>query len=153
MVLSVHLAESYRNDCSKWPFPRKLETTLLEKWHGINPIFLIATLADYKKKQFFTSTKISPTTLILNKNIRKGLTQLAFVSLEMTLIYTNEKTKQILTWNPDYFSLKTLKRTTKVLQLIKPIGLCAPWPKYYIHNWRYPTNLNHQTLITFSGKI
>ena len=41
--------------------------------------------------------------------------------------------------------------TYKGLQGINPMGICVPGADYYIHNWRYPSDLNHQTLTSVSG--
>ena len=54
-------------------FFKNLEIILLENRKGINSTGISATLTNYKRKQFSTNTKISPTTLIWNTKNTQGI--------------------------------------------------------------------------------
>ena len=36
----------------------------------------------------------------------------------------------------------------KKVQVINPMGICAPWYESYLHNWINPQNIDHQKFIS-----
>ena len=81
MVFSVPLYDSYCNNYfDKQMFSKNIEIIMLVNWQGINPMGLIVTLVDYKNKQLFANTKISPTTLRLDIKNLQGINPIGLCS-------------------------------------------------------------------------
>ena len=116
------------------------------------PIGLCSTLAEYKNRQFFRVSKLSPKHWDFPPNNCKKLTQWNLVNLDMNIFYTTKSILQTLTtknWWPFFQNLEVPNKSWKV---IDPAVLCASWSDYYLHNWINNPNLIHQTLMALLSK-